>query len=152
MSVKTLIWVIAMTGCYGYEGKYYGPSSKPIQIPEGLAQTLGLEEIDEPQPDEEALTGGSTALETEKQKLEADLKTAKDALETEQKKSTALETEKQKLEADLQAAKDALASAPVTGFAMPTLEELEKLEVIGKKGAAKVLEFLSKRVLVQAQT
>ena len=44
-----LIWVGGLAQTYTLAGVSYGPSTKPLQIPAGLADTLGLEEIDEPE-------------------------------------------------------------------------------------------------------
>jgi hypothetical protein len=59
---KKMIWVAALSGTYGLNGVYYGPSKKPLQIPDDLAQTLGLDEIEAPELSPvEALTAGLAA-------------------------------------------------------------------------------------------
>jgi hypothetical protein len=49
---KNTVWVAGLPNSYGYGEpiKYFGPSSTPIEIPEGLAHYLGAEIIDAPAP------------------------------------------------------------------------------------------------------
>jgi hypothetical protein len=78
------VWVSKLNSSYGYgtPTQYYGPSSEPIEIPKGLADGLGLEPVDAPEPKEAPTTDGDGAgeLEAAKKTLEADLATAKTAL------------------------------------------------------------------------
>ncbi len=57
-----LVWVAGLSRTYTIGDKSYGPSEKPIQVPEGLAGALELREVDAPEEAESTEVGGITLL------------------------------------------------------------------------------------------
>lgn len=142
------VWVAALTGCYRPAGSdtYFGPSDTPIEIPEGLAQSLGLETIDAPDGEPTApandaeLQAAFDTLKTEHAALKATHQKAVDAGFALQAKLT-----------ELQAAFDTLKSEQVAlpnleaKAVLPTLEELMSIKGVGEPTAKTLLELLEKK-------
>ena len=118
-----LMWVAALLSTYVIDGKAFGPSDRPIEVPESLAVALGLPAVEAPKEGEVQVPANTASLQTQ--------------VDT-------LTKERDDLKKELDDLKENPPAAQVAG-AIPAdaRERLTTIQGIGEKLADKVLEVLT---------
>jgi DNA repair exonuclease SbcCD ATPase subunit len=155
MAEQTMVWVESLGSTFGYgqPNVYYGPSTQPLQIPEGLAVSLNIQpmsdeaveklEADRAKAEEgkeqqnsdanakiQMLEGSLEAVKKERDEYKELEKKGGEALQTANAKIQTLEgSDIGKLQADLDALK----------AKQPTLESLMKVKGVGEGLAKQIL-------------
>lgn len=87
------IWIKKLGGTFFHNGQKYGPSEKPVEVPEDLAAALGIPEFDGEVPKEEDEVAEVDQLKNDLEAAQAALREIMASHQEEQEKFTAVKAE-----------------------------------------------------------